>query len=60
MSEVEFDQVIDAVRKDIVLAPVEDSLARSLISGGPPKATNDNVGPRPGRSSRSPKGRCVV
>jgi hypothetical protein len=45
MSEIEFDQVMDAVRMAIVPVPVGDSLARSLISAGPPKATNDNVGP---------------
>jgi hypothetical protein len=44
MSEIEFDQVMEAVWTAIVL-PVEDSLARSLISAGPPKAPNDNVGP---------------
>jgi hypothetical protein len=44
MSEIEFDRVMEAVWTAIVL-PVEDSMARSLISAGPPKATNDNVGP---------------
>ena len=44
MSEVEFDRVMEAVRTAVMLAPVEDWLARSLISGEPPKATNDNTG----------------
>jgi len=44
MSEIEFDRVMEAVWTAIVL-PVEDALARSLIAGKPPKATNDNVGP---------------
>jgi hypothetical protein len=44
MSEIEFEQVMEAVRTAIVL-PIEDSLARSLISARPPKATNDNAGP---------------
>lgn len=44
MSEVEFDRMLDAVRTAIVLVPVEDALAKSLIAGEPPNATNDNVG----------------
>src|SRR4051812_544336 len=36
MSEVEFDRVMEAVRTAVMLAPVEDLLARSLISGEPP------------------------
>jgi hypothetical protein len=52
MSEIEFDQEMDAVRM------VEDSLARSLISAGPPKATNDNVGP-PWPTIPFPEGSCV-
>jgi hypothetical protein len=58
MSEIEFDQVMDAVRMAIVLVPVEDSLAGSLISAGPPKATNDNVGP-PWPIIPFPEGSCV-
>ncbi len=45
MSEIEFDRMMDAVRTAIVLVPIEDALARSLVAAGPPKATNDNVGP---------------
>ena len=44
MSEVEFDQVMDAVRTAVMLPPVEDSLARLLVAGEPPEATNDNIG----------------
>ena len=58
MSEIEFDQVMEAVRMAIVL-PVEDRLARSLISAGPPKATNDNVGPPPWPIIPFPEGACV-
>ena len=57
MSEIEFDQVMEAVWTAIVL-PVEDSLARSLISAGPPKATNDNVG-LPWPIIPFPEGSCV-
>jgi hypothetical protein len=57
MSEIEFDRMMEAVRMAIVL-PVEDSLARSLISAGPPKATNDNVGP-PWPIIPFPEGACV-
>ena len=45
MSEIEFDRMLDAVRTALVLVPVEDALARSLMAGEPPQATNDNVGP---------------
>lgn len=58
MSEIEFDQVMDAVRMAIVHVPIEDSLARSLISAEPPKATNDNVG-RPWPIIPFPEGSCV-
>lgn len=58
MSEIEFDQVLEAVRMAIVL-PVEDQLARSLVSAGPPKATNDNVRPRPWPVIPFPEGSCV-
>ena len=44
MSEIEFDQVMEAVWKAIVL-PVDDGLARSLVAAEPPTPTNDNVGP---------------
>ena len=57
MSEIEFDQVMEAVWTAIVL-PVEDSLARSLISAEPPKATNDNAGP-PGPIIPFPESPCV-
>lgn len=46
MSEIEFERMMDAVRTAIVLVPIEDMLARSLIASRPPKATNDNAGPR--------------
>ena len=59
MSEVEFDQVMDAVRTAVMLAPVEDSLARSLIAGKSPKATNDNIG-RPWPIIPFPEGALVV
>jgi hypothetical protein len=59
MSEGEFDQVMDAVRAAVVLMPVEDSLARSLISGRPPAATNDNIQP-PWPIIPFPEGSCVV
>jgi hypothetical protein len=58
MSETEFDQVMEAVRTAIVLVPVEDALARSLISAGLPEATNDNVGP-PWPIIPFPEGSCV-
>jgi hypothetical protein len=57
MSETEFERVMEAVRTVIVL-PVEDSMARSLISAGLPKATNDNAGP-PWRIIPFPEGSCV-
>jgi hypothetical protein len=59
MSEIEFDQVMEAVRTAVMFAPVEDSLARSLISGEPPKATNDNIGPA-WPIIPFPEGACVV
>ena len=45
MSEAEFESVMEAVRTAVIWVPVEDTLARSLISGAPPKAINDNIGP---------------
>ena len=56
MSEVDFDQIIDAVRKEIALPPVEDSLAALRAADG------RRSGP-PGPASRkscdqnSPRGR---
>jgi hypothetical protein len=58
MSEIEFDRMMDAVRTAIVLVPIEDSLARSLVAAGPPKATNDNVG-QPWPIIPFPEGSCV-
>jgi hypothetical protein len=58
MSETEFDRVMDAVRTAIVLVPIEDSLARSLVAVGPPKATNDNIG-APWPIIPFPDGSCV-
>lgn len=58
MSEIEFDRMMDAVRTAIVLAPVEDVLAASLVAGRPPKATNDNAGP-PWPVIPFPEGSCV-
>jgi hypothetical protein len=57
MSEIEYERVMEAVWTAIVL-PVEDSLASSLISAGPPIATNDNAGP-PWRIVPFPEGACV-
>ena len=45
MSEAEFESVMEAVRTAVVWGPVEDTLAKSPISGAPPKAINDNIGP---------------
>jgi len=58
MSEIEFDRMMDAVRTAIVLAPIEDMLARSLVAAGPPQATNDNAGP-PWPIIPFPEGSCV-
>ena len=59
MSEVEFNQVMEAVRTAVMLVPVEDLLARSLIAGEPPRATNDNSG-APWPVIPFPEGACVV
>ena len=62
MSEIEFDQVMEAVRTAIVLVQVEDSLANTLVSAASPKATfkatNDNVGP-PWPIIPFPEGSCA-
>jgi hypothetical protein len=42
MSEVEYDQLLDAVRTAIAPAPQEDFLAESPMLNEPPKAANDN------------------
>ena len=42
MSEVEFDQLLDAVRTAIEPAPQENFWAQSPMFGEPPKAANDN------------------
>ena len=42
MSETDFDQIIDAVRKEIALAPVEDSLAGLRAAAGErPRSADD-------------------
>jgi len=41
MSEADFDQIIDAVRKEIALAPVEDSLAGLRAAGERPRSADD-------------------
>lgn len=46
MSEVEFDQIIDAVRKEISLAPAENSLPGLRAINERPKAANED---RPAR-----------
>ena len=44
MSEVEFDQIIDAVRTEIALPPVEGSLAALRVADGPKgSATGDEM-----------------
>ena len=50
MSEVDFDQIIDAVRKEIALPPVEGSLAALRVADGPKAADRD----RPARRRTSP------
>ena len=50
MSEVDFDQIIDAVRKEIALPPVEGSLAALRAADGPKAADRD----RPARRRVSP------
>ena len=50
MSEVEFDQIIDAVRKEIALPPGEDTLAAMRAADGPKAADRD----RPARRRASP------
>ena len=47
MSEVEFDQLLEAVRMAIKPAPQEDFLARLPTFDAPPKAANDNQLPGP-------------
>ena len=50
MSEVEFDQIIDAVRKEIALPPVEASLAALRAVDGPKAVDRD----RPARRRATP------
>jgi hypothetical protein len=45
MSEIDFDRMMDAVRKAMLLVPAEDLLIRSKTSVQPPKAANDEFGP---------------
>jgi hypothetical protein len=41
MSDVDFDRVIDAARKEVALAPVADSLAGLRISDARPAADRE-------------------
>lgn len=50
MSDVDFDRVIDAVRKEIALAPVADSLAGLRAADARPVAAD---GKRPDRRHAS-------
>jgi len=58
MSEIEFDRMMDVVRTAIVLVPIEDAFARSLVAARPPEATNDNGGP-PWPIIPFPEGSCA-
>jgi hypothetical protein len=42
MSEVEFDELLDAVRTAIAPSPQEDLLAQPSTFDAPPNAANDN------------------
>ena len=58
MSEVEFDRIVDAVRKEIALAPALHSLTGLRASDWRVKAAGDK--PRPAAALRrqdSPRGR---
>ena len=50
MSEVDFDQIIDAVRKEIALPPVDGPLAAWQATDGPKAADRE----RPARRRASP------
>jgi hypothetical protein len=41
MSDVDFDRIIDAVRKEIAMAPVKDSLAGLRVAEARPKTADD-------------------
>ena len=47
MSEVEFDQLLDAVKTAIAPISEDDFLAQSLPRCQPPRAANDNRPPWP-------------
>ena len=47
MSEVEFDQLLDAVKTAIAPISEDDFLAQSLPRYRPPRAANDNRPPWP-------------
>jgi hypothetical protein len=47
MSEVEFDQLLDAVKAAIAPIPGDDFLVQTLPRYQPPHAANDNRGPWP-------------
>ena len=44
MSEIEFERVMEAVRKAVMVMPAEDSLVGSATFEERPKAANDNLG----------------
>ncbi|ANW04895.1 hypothetical protein LMTR13_36945 [Bradyrhizobium icense] len=46
MSEVEFDRIVDAVRKEIALAPTVNSLTRLRASDGRAKTAGDKPASR--------------
>ena len=46
MSEVGFDRIVDAVRKEIALAPAVSALSGWRASGGQAKAAGDKLASR--------------
>jgi len=47
MSEVEFDQLLDAVKTAIAPIPEDDFVVQTLPRDQPPPAANDNQAPWP-------------